>query len=33
MHRAPDDEVDYSILIYHLSNAEVQQAVGGALPK
>jgi hypothetical protein len=32
-HRAPDDEVDDSILIYHLSNAEVQQAVGGASPE
>jgi hypothetical protein len=32
-HRAPDDEVDHSILIYHLSNAEVQHAVSGALPK
>ena len=32
-HRTPDDEVGYSILIYRLSNEEVQQALSGALPK
>jgi hypothetical protein len=32
-HRAPDDEVGYSILIYRLSGADVQQALAGALPE
>jgi hypothetical protein len=32
-HRAPDDEVGYSILIYRLSNEEVQQALGGTSPE
>ena len=32
-HRTPDDEVGYSILIYRLSDQEVQQALGGALPE
>jgi hypothetical protein len=30
-HRAPDDEVGYSILIYRLSDDEVQRALRGAL--
>ena len=32
-HRAPDDEVGYSILIYRLSDEEVQRALGGASPE
>jgi hypothetical protein len=32
-HRIPDAEVNYSILIYHLSDTEVQQAIGGAGPE
>jgi hypothetical protein len=32
-HRAPDDEVDYSILIYRLSDEDVQRALGGAPPE
>jgi hypothetical protein len=32
-HRLPDAEVGYSILIFHLSKAEVQQAVGGVAPE
>ena len=32
-HRVPDDEVDYSILIYRLSDREVQQALSGPSPE
>ena len=32
-HRAPDDEVGFSILIYRLSDQEVQRALGGASPE
>ena len=32
-HRAPDDEVGYSILVYRLSDAEVSRALGGASPE
>jgi hypothetical protein len=32
-HRPPDDEVGYSILIYRLSDEEVQQALRGASPE
>ena len=32
-HRAPDDQVGYSILIYRLSNEEVQQALDGVSPE
>jgi hypothetical protein len=32
-HRAPDDEVGYSILIYRLTNEEVRQALCGASPE
>jgi hypothetical protein len=32
-HRTPDDEVGYSILIYRLSDREVQRALGGTPPE
>lgn len=32
-HRVPDDEVGYSILIFRLSDREVQRALGGASPE
>jgi hypothetical protein len=32
-HRIPDDEVGYSILIYRLSDEEVQRALGGPSPE
>jgi hypothetical protein len=32
-HRAPDDDVGYSILIYRLSNEELRRALGGTSPE
>jgi hypothetical protein len=32
-HRTPDDQIGYSILIYRLSDGEVQQALAGASPE
>jgi hypothetical protein len=32
-HRAPDDNINYSILIFHLSAADIDQALGGPPPE
>jgi hypothetical protein len=32
-HRTPDDNIGYSILIYRLSDEEVQRALGGTSPE
>ena len=32
-HREPDDEINFSVLVYHLTSAEVDMALNGPPPE